>query len=207
MHNRRHAGAGGSTPTRPGSQGMPEGTEGNQLRQAVGIMDGPISKALQSGAAPVKLKLWQLHNKHITKVNNNGGKSRGRKNATLHPMLINWEMVSFLACTFARTYNKVAKIMMLPRIRTIYLKTAELITTKNDKAYFLHMNTIRSISDRAHCKNWTSHQRIGVISQDSANINSRIEHDYVSNTLKGGDESHSVATLSQMFQALVQKVK
>ena len=46
-----------------------------------------------------------------------------------------------------------------------------------------------------------------MLSQDSANINSGIEHDYVSNTLKGADKSHSVATLSRMFQALAQKMK
>ncbi len=46
-----------------------------------------------------------------------------------------------------------------------------------------------------------------MIAQDSANINSGIEHDYVSNTLKGDNESHSVATLSRMFQALAQKMK
>jgi hypothetical protein len=34
-----------------------------------------------------------------------------------------------------------------------------------------------------------------------------MEHEYVTNTLKGGDESHSVATLSRMFSALAQKVK
>ncbi len=46
-----------------------------------------------------------------------------------------------------------------------------------------------------------------MIAQDSANINSRTKHDYVTNTLKGGDKLHSVATLSWMFQALAQKVK
>ncbi len=46
-----------------------------------------------------------------------------------------------------------------------------------------------------------------MIAQDSANINPGIEHDYVTNTLKGGDESHSVATLSRMILALAQRVK
>jgi hypothetical protein len=119
---------------------------------------------------------------------------------------MNW-VITFLACTAASTYNKVAKIMMLPNISTVYRKTAELITTKNDKAYCMHMNTICSISDPAHCENWMSHQRIGAIAQDSANINSGNEHDYVMNTLKGGNKSHSIATLSWMFQALAQKVK
>ena len=121
-------------------------------------------------------------------------------------MIMNWA-IAFLAHTSSSTYNEVAKIMMLPNISTVYSKTAELITSKNDKIYCMHMNTIRSISDRACLENWTSHQRIGAIAQDSANINSGIEHYYVSNTLKGGDKSHSVATLSRMFQALAQKMK
>jgi hypothetical protein len=71
----------------------------------------------------------------------------------------------------------------------------------------MHMNTICSISGRACREHWTSHQLIGVVAQDSTNIDFGIEHDYVTNTLKGGNESHSVATLSWMFQALAQKVK
>jgi hypothetical protein len=115
--------------------------------------------------------------------------------------------MAFLAHTSACTYNEVAKIIMLPHIRTIYRKTAELITTKNNKAYCVHMNTICSIRDRAGHENWTSHQQIGAIAQDSANIDSGIEHDYVQSTLKRGNESHSVTALSQMFQVLVQEVK
>jgi hypothetical protein len=59
-------------------------------------------------------------------------------------MLMNWA-ITFLACTSASTYNEVAKIMMLPNISTVYQKTAELITAKNDKAYCMHMNTICSM--------------------------------------------------------------
>jgi hypothetical protein len=114
--------------------------------------------------------------------------------------------IALLACTSSGTYNKVAKLMMLPHIRTVYRKTAEMITTKNNKAYCLHMHTIQSIGERARQEGWISHQRIGAIAQDSANINSG-EHDYVSNTLKGGDESHSIASLSGMFHALAQKMK
>ena len=73
---------------------------------------------------------------------------------------MNWA-IAFLARTYASTYNEVAKIMMLPNIFTVYRKTAELITTKNDKACCMHMNTVCSISDRAHRENWMSNQRIG----------------------------------------------
>jgi hypothetical protein len=143
---------------------LPDGAAGDQIRQAVGIMDGLVTKALQLGAAQEALELWWVHTEHINRVFENGGKGRGFHNATYHPKFMNWA-IAFLARTSSGTYNEVAKIFMLPHIRTVYQKTAEIITTKNDKAYCLHMNTIQSISDRAHRENWTSHQRIGAIAQ------------------------------------------
>ena len=35
-----------------------------------------------------------------------------------------------------------------------------------------------------------------MVAQDSANINASVEHDYVSNMIKGGDQTHCLATLS-----------
>ncbi len=126
-----------------------DGASGNRIRRAMGIMDGPVTKALQSsGGAPEALELWHVHTEHISKVYKFGRKGRGQQNSAYHLMLMNWA-IAFLAHTSASTYNEVAKIMMLPHIRTIYRKTAELITTKNDKAYCLHMNMIQSISEHA----------------------------------------------------------
>jgi hypothetical protein len=139
-----------------------EGTEGDQIRKVVEIMNGPISKVLQLGVATVELELWHVHAEHIKKVCGDGGKRRGCQ--TYHPMIMNWA-IAFLAHTSSSTYNEVAKIMMLPNISTVYWKTAKIITSKNNKAYAMHMNTICSISDRARLENWTSHLRIGVIAQ------------------------------------------
>jgi hypothetical protein len=108
---------------------LPDGASGNQIRRAVGIMDDPVTKALQLGAAQEALELWRVHTEHINRVFENGGKGRGRQNATYHPMLINWA-IAFLVRTSSGTYNEVAKIFMLPHISTVYRKTAELITTK-----------------------------------------------------------------------------
>ncbi len=92
---------------------LPDGAAGDQIRRAIGIMDGPVTEALQlGGAAPEALELWQVHTEHINKVYKNGGKSRSRKNATSHPMLMNWA-IAFLARTSSSTYNEVAKIFML----------------------------------------------------------------------------------------------
>ena len=96
---------------------MPVGAKGNQIRKVVEIMDGTISKVLQSGGATVELELWWVHAEHIKKVSDDGGKRRGCK--AYHPMLINWA-IAFLARTSARTYNEVAKIMMLPEAGVIW---------------------------------------------------------------------------------------
>jgi hypothetical protein len=104
-----------------------DGVMGDQIKQAVRIMDGFISNALQSGASPVELDLWQLHTKHITKVYAKGSKGTGH--STYHPMLMNWAM-PFHVRTSISTYNKVAKIMCLPHVSTDYRKTAKLITKK-----------------------------------------------------------------------------
>ena len=55
-----------------------KGTESNQIRKVVEIIDGPISKVLQSGVvATVELELWRVHAEHIGKVCGDGGKRRG----------------------------------------------------------------------------------------------------------------------------------
>jgi hypothetical protein len=69
------------------------------------------------------------------------------------------------------------KVMMLPHISHIYKKTAELVSTEKDMAYGLHMTTIQTLGEHARCEKWLSHQGIGVIAQDSANIKAGIEHD------------------------------
>ena len=186
---------------------LPDRAGGSDIKQAIGIMDKSISSALQEGGTPEAFELWRVHSKHIMKVYENGGKGgEGQKRVKYHPLLMNWA-IAFLARTSARVYAEVAKVMMLPHISHIYRETAKLVSTQRDKAFGLHMNTIRSIHQRSCRENWTLHQRIGVVAQDSANINATIEHDYVSNLIKGGDQTHCLATLSQMFQTMAQKVR
>jgi hypothetical protein len=48
---------------------------------------------------------------------------------------------------------------------------------------------------------------IGVTAQDSTNIKAGIEHDYTTNTLKGGDESHCLETGSHLFGLMAQRMK
>jgi hypothetical protein len=92
---------------------FPDGTAGGQIRWAMGIMDGPVTEALQLGAAPKALEIWRVHTKHINRVFENCGKGQGRQNATHHPKLMNWA-IAFLARTSSGTYNEVAKIYVSP---------------------------------------------------------------------------------------------
>ena len=73
----------------------PDGAAGDQIRRAMGIMDGPITQALQLGAAPEALEIWRVHTEHINRVFENGGKGRGRQNATYHPKLMNFSVEWF----------------------------------------------------------------------------------------------------------------
>ncbi len=125
---------------------------------------------------------------------------------TYHPLPMNWA-IAFLARSSARVYAEVAKIMMLLHISQVYRKTKKLISSKCDKAFGLHTNTVRSIHEHVCCDKWMRHQRIGVVAQDSANVNASVEHDYVSNMIKGGDQTHCLVTLLQMFQTIPQKVR
>ncbi|KAL9182387.1 hypothetical protein ACHAXT_013039 [Thalassiosira profunda] len=180
-------------------------TKLDQIRVAVDKMDSVITTALEEGGAQEELEVWRLHKQHLDQVHANGGKGRGKK-AVVHPVLLNWA-IAFLARTSASVYNEVAKVMQLPHISYIYRKTAELVSTMGDKAYAVNMDTIRTIGARATKEGWTDHQRRGCLGQDSASLHTIIEHDYVSNTLVGGDESHRLGGLTHMFQLLAQEVR
>ena len=130
--------------------------------------DGPVAAALQDNGAPEVLKLWRLHSQNMAEVDKNEGKGKGTKVVKYHPLLMNWA-IAFLACTSARVYAEVAKIMILLHISHVHRKIAELVSSKYDKAFCLHINTIWSIHEPAHCEKWTRHKRIGVVAQDSAN--------------------------------------
>jgi len=168
-------------------------------------MDPEISKALKEGGAEEEAELWELHKEHLDRVYENGGVSRNKK-APVHPTLLNWA-IAFLARTSASTYKEVARVMKLPNISYIYRKTAEMVSTMGDKAYFINSDTIRTLGARAKKENWTEHQRTGALSVDSCNVTPQYEHDYVSNGLVGGDETHRLGSLTHMFQLLAQQVR
>ena len=152
--------------------------------------------------AEEELELWRIHKDHLDTVFQNGGTGRGKK-APIHPTLLNWA-IAFLARTSASVYEGVRRVMKLPHISYVYRKTAEMISTMGDKAYSINIDTIREMGERATRKGWTDHQRGGGLAQDSANISPGIEHDYVRNRQVGGDKSHRLGSLTQMYQVMAQ---
>ena len=176
-----------------------------QVKEGMDLMNTTIESALEDVGAHKELEIWHLHKERINKVYENGGTGRGKK-APVHTKLLMWA-IAFLAKTSASVYKEVAKVMKLPHISYIYKKTAEMISTIGDKGYAINIATIRTMGERAEQEKWTPHQRTGVLGQDSCNLNAGIEHDYVTNTLVGGDESHRLGDLSHMFQVLAQQVR
>ena len=180
-------------------------SEALKAKKAISIANDSVVEVLQKGGAEEELELWQIHKERLDEVYAKGGTGRGKK-IKIHPALLNWS-IAFLARTSSSTYKEVAKVMKLPDISYIYKKTAEMVSTLNDKAYSINIETIRTLGRRAEREGWTVHQRRGVLAQDSANISAGIEHDYVTNTLVGGDESHRLGNLTHMFQVLAQQVR
>ena len=118
-----------------------------RARTAVAIMNDQIVGALEDGGAKEEVELWHIHKEHLDSVFENGGAGRGKK-APIHPMLLNWA-IAFLARTSVSTYNEVSRVMKLPHISYIYRKAADMISTMNDKAYAINVDTIKEIGKQA----------------------------------------------------------
>ena len=60
---------------------------------------------------------------------------------------------------------------------------------------------------RADKDGWSADVRRGVLAQDSYSLSAGIEHDHVSNRLIGGDETHRLCNLSNMFHLVALQVR
>ena len=168
-------------------------------------MDATITTALKEENAEEELDLWELHRDHINHVWKNGGRSRHKK-APVHPTILNWA-IAFLAKASVSVYKEVANIMQLPDISYIYRKTNELVSTTADRGYSLNLQTIRTMGARATKDEWSANARRGVLAQDSCSLSAGIEHDHVTNRLIGGDETHRLGNLLNMFHLMAQQVR
>ena len=182
--------------------------KGKKLAQTVAginIMSPTIEAKLEEAGDEEARELWMIHRESLNAQYENGGKKKGRA-VPVNQILLDWA-VAFLAKTSASVYKEVAKVMLLPDIRHVQRRTAKLVSRSSEKAMSMCIANMRTIRDRADKEGWSEHARTGCIGFDSANINPGMEHDYVSNTLSGGDESHRLSSLSQMFHVMAEKVK
>ena len=124
----------------------------------------------------------------------------------MHPTIL-WWSIGFLAKNSSSCYKEVQKVMRLPDISYVYKKMKELVSRSDDTGFGIHFTTLQTMKERADRENWTTHQRTGVIAEDSANINTSVEHDIVSNKFIGGDESHRLGTFSKLFATMAKEVR
>lgn len=181
------------------------GRKAERMQKAVEKMSPVIEKAFENSGDHEAQQLWEIQRDRMNAIHANGGRKRGR-NVEVHPVIMSWA-IAFLARTSQPVYREVAKIMLLPDIRHVQRESAKLVSRAADKAQFMCIATMRTMKQRAAEEKWSENARTGCISFDSANINAGIDHDLVTNSLVGGDESHGLASLSRMFHAMAAKVK
>ena len=102
--------------------------------------------------------MWRIHKEHLDRVSEKGGTTKGRS-VRVHPTLLNW-CIAFLAQTFV--YKEVCRVLKLPSISYVYRKTAEMISTMDDKAYAINIDTIREMGECAVREGWSAAQRTGM---------------------------------------------
>ena len=151
------------------------GAELKRVRRAVNRANPYVEKELSKEGNEYGLALWQVHLEHINAQAVNGGKRRGKR-VKCHPDLLNWA-IAFLARTSISVYKEVARVMLLPDIRHVQRETAKLVSNSNSRAYSICLVTLWRVKQRAEDEGWTKHQRRVAIAQDSANINTTVEHD------------------------------
>ena len=178
---------------------------GEWIGWVIEMMDSHIKKALVEKGEEEMLELWQVHADHIVNARKNGRKGHGFEKLYYSSAILYWAL-AFLACRCNTIYKEGAKVMMLPDRSHIHWLTGKIISMHSSKAFCLHIKTIQLLREHAIHEKWTPHHMIGVIAQDSANIKTGIEHDYASNTLKGGDESHRLETFSHLFGSMAHRV-
>ena len=182
--------------------------EVGRVTEATNIMNDQITAELNEKGTEEQRDLWEVHRDHLNKVHAKIQAKGCDKNihVPVDEALLNWS-IAFLARTSTTTYKDVAKVMRLPDISYVYRKTNEMVSGAADRGYAINIQTIKTLSDRANRENWSPQARRGCLAQDSASIKAGIEHDYVSNQLIGGDESHRLSNLTTMFRSLAQKVR
>ena len=97
--------------------------------------------------------------------------------------------------------------MTLPDLRHIQCATAKMASHNADMAFVICVVLLRLISKMASDNGWTNNARNGVISFDSCLLNAGVDHDHVTNNIVGGDKSHRLLSLLQMFEVLENNVK
>ena len=173
-----------------------------RTQEAIQIMDGTIARA---GLSDDQLELWEIQRDRLNAIHFNGGTGRNKKKVKVHPVLMSWA-IAFLARTSISVYKEVQRVMKLPHIRHVQRETEKMVSRNANKAFALCTVSMKAIGEMATKDGWNDNARNGVISFDSCSLNAGVDHDHVTNTIVGGDESRRISSLSQMFEVLANKV-
>ena len=110
-----------------------------------------------------KLEMWKVMLHRLIEVYQNGGKTKGLK---VLPEMMSWSM-ELLARTSVNNFQEARKVMRLPHISYVYKKSNEVISSANQQAFLLCIQTINTVRLRAKNEKWTENARIVVAALDS----------------------------------------
>ena len=147
--------------------------------------------------------MWKSQLLHLLRVFKNGGQTRG---IPVIPDMLTWS-IEFLARTSVKTYEEARKLMKLPHISYVYKCSAKIISTANERAFSLCLQTISSISLRADREEWDDNARIGFLALDSAGTSSGVQWDYRLHKMTGQCNAHKFEPLTNKFNMMANQLK
>ena len=150
-----------------------------------------------------KFEMWKVMFHRLLQVYRNGGKTKGLNVA---PEMMSWSM-ELLARTSVNNYQEVRKVMRLPALSYVYEKSGELISSANQRAFSLCIQTCQTVMKRAENEDWAANTRLVTTALDSAGVSSGVQWDYKLKKMVGQCEGHKLQPLTSKFNLMANKLK
>ena len=150
-----------------------------------------------------KFEMWKVMFHRLLQVYRNGGKTKGLNVA---PEMMSWSM-ELLARTSVNNYQEARRVMRLPALSYVYEKSGELISSANQRAFSLCIQTCQTVMKRAENENWAANARLVATALDSAGVSSGVQWDYKLKKMVGQCEGHKLQPLTSKFNLMANKLK
>ena len=105
------------------------------------------------------------------------------------------------------TFQEVRKVMRLPHISYVYMKSSKVISSRNQRAFLLCIQKIQVEILRAENENSTENSRTAVTALDSAGVSSSVQGNYRLQKMVGQCKGHKFQPMTNKFSMMVDQLK